>query len=249
MNPMRNKGFTLIELLIVVAIIAILAAIAVPNFLEAQTRSKVSRAQSDMRTLATALETYYLDNNAYPAAVVDNTIALWSGDRLGGYNAGSSAGTTFRIKNANNPAATTNQFQTLTTPVSFLTSLPSDPFANSKSLPFRYFTDGRRGWIVGSFGPDSDEGAATPGPGDLHWKQLTQAQLTNPAQGAGIKSIYLPQQGQPSNYLIAGAGTTPPSNFNITLPTGYTAVSQGNAFTYDPTNGTVSQGDVWRVKE
>ncbi len=57
------RGFTLIELLIVVAIIAILAAIAVPNFLEAQVRSKVSRVKADMRTLATAIETYTVDNN------------------------------------------------------------------------------------------------------------------------------------------------------------------------------------------
>ncbi len=52
------KVFTLIEILIVVAIIAILAAIAVPNFLEAQVRSKVSRTKSDMRSVATALESY-----------------------------------------------------------------------------------------------------------------------------------------------------------------------------------------------
>ncbi|MDX1973973.1 MAG: prepilin-type N-terminal cleavage/methylation domain-containing protein, partial [Candidatus Sumerlaeia bacterium] len=62
----KTRGFTLIELLIVVAIIAILAAIAVPNFLEAQTRSKVSRVKSDMRTATTAIELYHLDNNAYP---------------------------------------------------------------------------------------------------------------------------------------------------------------------------------------
>ena len=61
-----SGGFTLIELLIVVAIIAILAAIAVPNFLEAQVRSKVSRVKSDMRTVATALEAYKVDCNRYP---------------------------------------------------------------------------------------------------------------------------------------------------------------------------------------
>jgi prepilin-type N-terminal cleavage/methylation domain-containing protein len=60
------KGFTLIELLIVVAIIAILAAIAVPNFLEAQTRSKVSRVRADLRTIATGLEAYVVDSTAYP---------------------------------------------------------------------------------------------------------------------------------------------------------------------------------------
>jgi prepilin-type N-terminal cleavage/methylation domain-containing protein len=61
-----RSAFTLIELLIVVAIIAILAAIAVPNFLEAQTRSKVSRVQADFRTLATAIESYFVDKNSYP---------------------------------------------------------------------------------------------------------------------------------------------------------------------------------------
>jgi type II secretion system protein G len=65
-NKDIQKAFTLIELLIVVAIIAILAAIAVPNFLEAQTRSKVSRTKADMRSVATALEAYEIDYNKYP---------------------------------------------------------------------------------------------------------------------------------------------------------------------------------------
>lgn len=50
----------------VVAIIAVLAAIAVPNLLEAQTRSKVSRVKSDLRTAASVLEFYAVDNNSYP---------------------------------------------------------------------------------------------------------------------------------------------------------------------------------------
>lgn len=62
----RNLAFTLIELLIVVAIIAILAAIAVPNFLEAQVRAKVSRSRNDLRVIATAIEAYAVDNRHYP---------------------------------------------------------------------------------------------------------------------------------------------------------------------------------------
>src|SRR5690242_16413003 len=61
-----KRAFTLIELLIVVAIIAVLAAIAVPNFLESQVRAKVARTKADHRTIATALESYRVDNNHFP---------------------------------------------------------------------------------------------------------------------------------------------------------------------------------------
>ncbi len=63
---MKEKAFTLIELLIVVAIIGILAAIAVPNFLNAQTRAKIARVQSDLRSVQQASEMYNLDHNAFP---------------------------------------------------------------------------------------------------------------------------------------------------------------------------------------
>jgi prepilin-type N-terminal cleavage/methylation domain-containing protein len=62
----KLSGFTLIELLIVVAIIGILAALAVPNFLNAQVRAKVARAQGDMRTISMAMEQYLVDWSTYP---------------------------------------------------------------------------------------------------------------------------------------------------------------------------------------
>jgi prepilin-type N-terminal cleavage/methylation domain-containing protein len=80
----QGKGFTLIELLIVVLIIAILAAIAVPNFLEAQVRAKVSRAKSDMRTVAIAVETYNVDHSEYPPSPV--VTQQQAGDKYSAYS-------------------------------------------------------------------------------------------------------------------------------------------------------------------
>ncbi|MBI1389765.1 MAG: prepilin-type N-terminal cleavage/methylation domain-containing protein [bacterium] len=104
-------GFTLIELLIVVAIIGILAAIAVPNFLNAQVRAKVAKAVSNMRTVQNALEAYQLDKSTYPR---------WAWD-------------------SSNPRDDYMGFRDLTTPVAYLSgdSAFRNPFknwTNSKSV-------------------------------------------------------------------------------------------------------------------
>ena len=68
MKLRKQTGFTLIELLIVVAIIGIIAAIAIPNLLNAIDRGKQKRSMADMRSIGTAVESYAVDNNFYPIA-------------------------------------------------------------------------------------------------------------------------------------------------------------------------------------
>jgi len=69
MKKGNNKGFTLIELLIVVAIIGILAAIAIPQFSQYRMRAYNAAANSDVRNLKTALESYNTDYMVYPTGL------------------------------------------------------------------------------------------------------------------------------------------------------------------------------------
>lgn len=78
MRPSKRSGFTLIELLIVIVIIGILAAIAIPKFNTMRERGNQGALKSDLRNLMTAQETYYTDNNLYAdaASLIDGR--LWS---------------------------------------------------------------------------------------------------------------------------------------------------------------------------
>ncbi len=150
MQNVRGKGaFTLIELLIVVAIIGILAAIAVPNFLNAQVRAKVARCVSDMKSLSTALEMYKLDNNDYPSSSMARVPG--SGDYY-------------------HPNEI--RFYRMTTPVAYISSVPHDPFATYMNQAdyaqwgwaydyvnnFNGNHDGGWGhvWRINSWGPDNE---------------------------------------------------------------------------------------------
>ena len=66
MRQSSERGFTLVELMVVVAIIALLAVIIIPNYVHARAQASVSQSEANMQQIATALELYYGDNQTYP---------------------------------------------------------------------------------------------------------------------------------------------------------------------------------------
>lgn len=72
-EQLRRKGFTLVELLIVIIIIAVLAAIAIPKFMNSSTRSKESALKADLKLYRNAVELFKNDTGAYPASLSDLT--------------------------------------------------------------------------------------------------------------------------------------------------------------------------------
>lgn len=71
MLRLKQKGFTIVELLVVIVVIAILVALTLPNLFSLQERARDDERKNDLKNIQTALEAYYSDNNAYPAATSD----------------------------------------------------------------------------------------------------------------------------------------------------------------------------------
>jgi prepilin-type N-terminal cleavage/methylation domain-containing protein len=225
-RPMkRQAAFTLIELLIVVAIIAILAAIAVPNFLEAQTRSKVSRTKTDMRTTSTALESYFVDNNAYPNCHFHG-VAVDPAP----YGTGSPGG--FQI------------LERLSTPVAYMASvLITDPF----QIRGRTSANTAQGQLGQASNPESVLGSDPVYRMNSYIYQsfnsfqrytLPPDGFSNPTQPRQSRSWILHSAGPDGIYQNLGGvianDRLPQLPFTVGL-------------IYDPTNGTVSFGSIYRA--
>lgn len=181
------RAFTLIELLIVVAIIGILAAIAVPNFLNAQVRAKVARVEGDFKAFATAFEAYRLDNNDYPPIFP--------------------------------PTLMSARYVPLTTPVSYMTSIPKDPFVAGSKLEGIYDSNN----TDGSY--DYWTRKAASGNGPLNWGRV----IAFPAgrylwqlRSLGPRKVWEP-------VLVYESGPR-----------------AGEYISYDPSNGLVSRGNIVR---
>jgi len=228
-----RSGFTLIELLIVVAIIAILAAIAVPNFLEAQTRAKVSRVKNDQRAIATALETYRVDYNKYPPQG-PKTIATYPfiNDITRVYGGDSPLHAPGNLPIAWN----------LSTPVAYVSSTVAvfkDPFfANFDPVNTSLVNDTRFYNYSGDYWGGRTYDAAQDG-GDINaFEQLSYTLADRNGwhlRSRGTDGDYERRSNGWADYILyrgqAGAGTTGNGGINAL---------------YDPTNGTVSSGDVVR---
>ncbi|MBW7938550.1 MAG: prepilin-type N-terminal cleavage/methylation domain-containing protein [Candidatus Omnitrophica bacterium] len=212
----RGKGFTLIELLIVIAIILILISIALPNFLEAQIRAKVTRAKAEMRSLGQATAAYFNDYKIDPN--VDNAIVsepnrsrIWWGYAS----------------------------HRLTTPTAYIKLIPIDTFPDAlKTLAWgwdqidtRKNGDANRPYLVivrvRTKTPNAELWHFNP-PGG--YNTIPGAPFMDPQSKAALAMA-------PGVYLSAGP------DLEATLA--YLGVGGKTYTTYNPTNGTVSKGDMW----
>jgi len=195
--PAGEAGFTLIELLIVVAIISILATMALPNFLDAQTRAKVGRVKNDLRALNTAVEAYVVDHNEPP----------FRRSMLPG--------------NLEVPEAATRpgQMAPLTTPVAYISTLPADVFESTLTPPnnlLDYWDPVQTSWLINRRFP------------------VGSPRRIDPAEAP---------------YLLVSVG--PDGNLGaISVNSGWPLdpLLRGSVYQfYDPTNGTISTGNIYRA--
>lgn len=217
---MLRKAFTLIELLIVVAIIAILAAIAVPNFLEAQTRSKVSRCKADMRSISTGIESYAVDNNVYPMIVAKNSTYFPPAPPGANGIDGPSvfyAGT----------SGVSSRFLWITTPIAYMTSVFRDPFINEN---VRFALD-----------PQTN----LPQPDYDTYDYVDARTLSKDCTILGTNQMRGYAACSGASWHIVGAG---PDRINAYGggQSDYAPSIRSKGVDYDPTNGSVSVGDVVR---
>lgn len=223
-----KRGFTLIELLLIVAMLTVLAAIAVPNYLERQARRQAGRVKSDLRAYAMACEAYNLDYRSYPITARYPMLP----------QSAMSFGAPYRLC-------------PLSTPVAYMADVwLADPFRSS----YRYFA--KRGSAGGvdwekAFAPPNDRlylnfyFAQTHAPSDTSLPDLTYGDMFGSVQKLASRQV-----GLVSSY---GPGADTASTGYVEYAIRYAYPSSGlpkfqQAYDqfYDPTNGALSGGAIAR---
>lgn len=227
---MRRKGFTLIELLIVIAIILILIAIALPNFIEARIRAQVTSAKGELRSLQNAVTAYAVDRKIPPADGFERS-GFWGlplDSRYG--NAAVEGDVTI--------------WSQITTPVKYVTTLPRDEFmAADKGFNadprypannvYRYYS---RGWRCLASSNKFISSSSRP--------KVYGCNVPDSARGRYTPSPFDPDTAYAGTYIILSPG---PDRFHNAgewaMYRPYVPIGGGDV-TYSPTNGTVSSGDI-----